>query len=392
MFAAKPKSKNRIALAFPMGLAFVERLMHGILDYAKERGGWSFTRLPELLSPSIDWLQHWPGDGAFVLITNPEDAAMAHRLSIPVVNLAGHLEASGLPTVTVDHHAIGILAAEHLLARRFQRFGYYGIRGKWYSQQRRLGFSETVGRAGGSCKVLEVRDLSLRPGKWVDQQEELARWLKSLVPPVGVMASTDLRAGMVLDACQRLGLRVPDDVAVIGVDNDPVACEFCVPPLSSVSRNDHEVGYEAARLLDRLIHDGPSAAGCLLIPPDGVVTRRSTRVLAIEDPEVAKVVKLMQSRLHEPFGVEAVLGHTAISRRRLEQRFRECLGRSPATFLNEQRVEKARKLLENEEKLPLTDIAAACGFSEPRRFRMVFQRITGQSPADYRKARANRNA
>ena len=389
MPSMKSTSKNRIALAFPMGLAFVERLMHGILDYAKERGGWSFTRLPELLSPSIDWLQHWPGDGAFILVTNPEDAAMAHLLSIPVVNLAGHLEASGLPTVTVDHHAIGILAAEHLLARRFQRFGYYGICGKWYSLQRRLGFSETVGRAGGSCKVLEVRDLSLRPGKWVDQQEELARWLKTLVPPVGVMASTDLRAGMVLDACQRLGLRVPEDIAVIGVDNDPVACEFCHPPLSSVSRNDREVGYQAARFLDGLIHGKVSKAESLLIPPDSVVQRKSSEVMAVEDPEVAAVVEAIRSRLHQPFGVEGILGNVSISRRRLEQRFRESLGRTPAVFLNEQRVERAKKLLAGKDRIALTTIAAACGFTELRRFRQVFQRVTGQSPADFRKQAFN---
>ena len=388
MSAVKPKL--RVALAFPMGLAFVERLMHGILDYAGEVGGWTFTRLPEMLSPSIDWLRDWPGDGAFVLITNPEDAAMAHRLSIPVVNLAGHLEASGLPAVTVDHHGIGVLAAEHLLARRFQRFGYYGIRGKWYSLQRRLGFTETVGQAGGSCKVLEVRDLSLRPGKWVDQQEELARWLKTLVPPVGIMASTDLRAGMLLDACQRLGLRVPEDVAVIGVDNDPVACEFSQPPLSSVSRSDREVGYQAARFLDGLIHGKVSRAESLLIPPDGVVQRKSTEIMAVEDPEVAAVVEAIQSRLHQPFGVEGILGNVAISRRRLEQRFRESLGRSPAVFLNEQRVERAKKLLAGPERTSLTDVAAACGFTELRRFRQVFQRIAGQSPADFRKQTENR--
>lgn len=382
--ANRMKSKLRVALAFPMGLAFVERLMQGILDYAREHGEWSFARLPEMLSPSIDWLRDWPGDGAFALITNQGDAERARHLPIPVVNLAGHLESVGVPSVTVDHRATGVQAAEHLLAQRFRRFGYYGIHGKWYSYQRRLGFTETVQRAGGVCEVLEVMDLERKPGEWVDQQDELVRWLKRLVPPVGVMASTDLRAGMVLDACERLGLRVPDDVAVIGVDNDPVACEFSVPPLSSVSRNDREVGYQAAQLLDGLIRGGRAPSGALRIAPNGVVARRSTEVLAIDDPEVAGVVERMLSMLHENFGIEAVLGHTSLSRRRLEQRFRQCLGRSPACFLNEQRVEKAKKLLEGDERISLTDIAASCGFAEPRRFRMVFQRVTGQSPVCYR--------
>lgn len=390
--ANRVKSKLRVALAFPMGLAFVERLMQGILEYAREHGEWSFARLPEMLSPSIEWLGDWPGDGAFALITNQGDAERARHLPIPMVNLAGHLESVGVPSVTVDHLATGVQAAEHLLAQRFRRFGYYGIHGKWYSHQRRLGFTETVRRAGGTCEILEVLDLERKPGEWVDQQDELIRWLKRLVPPVGVMASTDLRAGMVLDACERLGLRVPEDVAVIGVDNDPVACEFSVPPLSSVSRNDREVGYQAACLLERLMRGESPAVECLRIAPDRVIARRSTEVLAIEDPEVGKVVQLMRERLHEPFGVEALLGQTRISRRRLEQRFRDALGQSPAMFLNEQRVEKAKKLLEGDPSVSLTNIAASCGFSEPRRFRLVFQRLTGQSPIAYRSARSGEGA
>ena len=386
------KSKLRVALAFPMGLAFVERLMQGILGYAREHGDWSFARLPEMLSPSIGWLRDWPGDGAFVLITNAEDAELARDLPIPVVNLAGHLRELKVPSVTVDHRAIGVLAAEHLLERRFQRFGFYGVRGKAYSEQRREGFVETVERAGGTCEVLEVDTLEEQPIQWVDQLDELERWLRGLVPPVGVMASTDLRAGMVLDACHRLGLRVPEDVAVIGVDNDPVACEFRAPQLTSVSRNDYQVGHEAARLLDRLVHGGELPAGPLLIPPDGVVGRKSTEVLAIDDPEVAEVVGMIGERLHQPFGVEGVLGGLGISRRRLEQRFRQSLGCSPAVFLAEQRVERAKRLLASREQASLTDIAAACGFSELRRFREVFRRITGKSPADYRREEMARDA
>ena len=381
----REKSKLRVALAFPMGLAFVERLMQGILDYAKGHGDWSFARLPEMLSPSIGWLRDWPGDGAFVLVTNPEDAELARRLPSPVVNLAGHLNEVGVPSVTVDHRETGVVAAEHLLGRRFRRFGFYGIRGKLYSERRREGFVETVERAGGTCGVLEVDTLEVQPIQWVDQSDELERWLRGLVPPVGVMASTDLRAGMVLDACLRLGLRVPEDVAVIGVDNDPVACEFRAPQLTSVSRNDYQVGYEAAHMLDRLVHGGSPPSEPMLIRPDGVVVRKSTEVLAIDDPEVAEVVGMIGERLHQPFGVEGVLGGLGISRRRLEQRFRQSLGCSPAAFLNEQRVERAKRLLSDGELTSLTDIGAACGFSELRRFREVFRRITGKSPADFRR-------
>lgn len=381
----KRRQKVRIALAFPLGLAFIERLQQGILAYAQQHGGWILTRVPEMLSPSIDWLRHWPGDGALVLVTTRADARIAHKLRIPVVNLAGHLADAGVPTVMVDHCATGRLAAEHLLERRFQRFGFYGTRGKFYSEQRRDGFCRTVVDAGGHCDELEALDLASRQMRWTDQQDELERWLRKLQPPVGVMASTDLRADMVLDACARLGLRVPEDVAVLGVDNDPVACEFCHPPLSSVSRCDHEVGYQAAALLDRLVRGAHPPAKPLLIAPDGVVARRSTATLAIEDPHVAAAIQHIREHLHEPFGVERLTGQTPLSRRRLEHRFKSHLGSTPYALINELRVERAKQLLAGTEKRTLTQIAAACGFTELRRFRLVFRRVTGRTPRDYRR-------
>lgn len=379
------KSRKRVALAFPIGLAFIERLHHGILDYAREHGGWTFTRVPETLSPSIQWLRHWPGDGAIVLVTTPADARIARGLRIPVVNLAGHLAHAGVPTVMVDHAATGRLAAEHLLARRFQRFGFYGTRGKWYSEQRRQGFDETIQRVGGECAVLETTDLSHARSKWTDQEEELEEWLRKLQPPMGILASTDLRATMVLDACERAGLRVPEDAAVIGVDNDPVACEFSHPPLTSVSRNDRAVGYRAAELLDQLMRGAPAPNTPLLVPPDKVMSRRSTETLAIEDQHVAAAVAHVREHLHEPFGVERVAGRAPLSRRRLEHRFKRALGCTPYEFISRTRVDKARTLLASPQKQTLARIAALCGFSEPRRFRMVFQRLTGMTPAEYRR-------
>jgi len=344
-----------------------------------------FTRIPERLTPSFEWLRNWEGDGAFVLISNEADVRVARSLTMPVVNVGGYVKDVRVPTVTLDQQMVGRLAAEHLLSRRFRRFGYYGVRDLWYSEQRRIGFETALQAAGYRCSSIESTNLIRSPWDWRRVGGELARWLRSLQPPVGIMASWDLRAQILSEACAMIGLRVPENVAIIGVDNDPIACEFCIPQLSSVSRNDRELGRQAAKLLSQLLEGKRYSKLPILIPPDRVVARRSTDTLVIEDPQVAGVVQQIRDHLNEVFGVERILGLSPLSRRQLEQRFRRSVGSSPYAFLNELRVERAKTLLTDSHKRTLTGIASECGFSELRRFRAVFRRLTRLSPAEYRR-------
>lgn len=381
----KRKRVKHIALALPLDVVFVERLLPGILEFARDQGGWVFTRIPERLSPSFEWLRNWEGDGAFVLLGNETDVKVARALPMPIVNVGGYVQDVRVPTVTLDQQMVGRLAAEHLLSRRFRRFGYYGVRDIWYSEQRRIGFETALQAAGYSCSSIESTNLIRAPWDWRRVGGELARWLRSLQPPVGIMASWDLRAQILSEACAMIGLRVPEDVAIIGVDNDPIACEFCIPQLSSVSRNDRELGRQAAKLLSQLLEGKRYSKLPILIPPDRVVARRSTDTIVIEDPEVAGVVQQIRDHLNEVFGVERILGLSPLSRRQLEQRFRRSVGSSPYAFLNELRVERAKTLLTESHKRTLTRIASECGFSELRRFRAVFRRLTRLSPAEYRR-------
>lgn len=378
--------RKRVAFAFPTSLPFLDRVSRGILDYAQQHCHWTLTRVPEMISPSVGWLRYWPGNGAFALVENAADARVTRALPFPVVNLSADLADTGVPTVTVDCAATGRLAATHLLERNFRRFGFNGTRGLWFSEEPRDAFCEQIRHAGYAVDVLEMNDLFSPGSRWTNQEAMLDKWLRRFRSPFAIFTCSDLRAAMVNDACQRLGLRVPEDIALLGVDNDPVACELCQPPLSSVSRNDWKVGWEAAALLDRLIRgDSPPLPPVVRVPPDGVVARRSTDTLAVEDPQIALLTQYVRAHLGEPFGVERLLERSKMSRRLLERRFKECLGRNPYTFIIEERVNLARKLLAAPEQLTLTDVASACGFSELRRFRLTFQRIAGMPPAEFRR-------
>ena len=281
---------RQVAVLFPLARAHLTRLLRGITDYAEEHGHWSFHVNPELPNASVRVLDGWQGDGALDMVNRAAEAKVARNLGLPVVNLSAALKDAPLPRVTADNQAVGQLAAEHLLARGFRRFAYYGLRGVWYAQQRGRGFIETLKQHGAACATLED-NASLTKGRgWQGSRELLRNWLATLEPPVGLLAAHDYRAAMVIDSCKEVGLRVPDDVAVVGVNNETVICDFCSVPISSVSRNDWKVGHEAAALLDRLMLGRRTPAQQILVPPDRVVLRRSSDVLAIDDPMVETVV------------------------------------------------------------------------------------------------------
>ncbi len=377
---------RRVALAFPYGRAFVEKVVEGILAYARRETDWQIMRFPERLSPSLDWLQGWQGDGAFVIISTPEDARLARRLPFPVVNLTAYFPEPGVATVTADHREIGRLAARHLLERRFRKFGYYGSSDLFFSQLRRDGFVEAIEKQGGTCAVLEVPSIVATGRMWTRQQLQLEGWLRSLRPPVAIMASTDLRADMLLETCRRLNLRVPDQIAVIGVDNDPVIVDHAQPPLSSVARDDLRAGEHAASLLDGLMSGQRDSRAIVYVPPAGVFARQSTETVAVEDPELAGLVQYIRKNVAENFGVERLPPLLHCSRRTLENRFRAQLGASPADIIQRLRVDHARRLLEAGPRQPLSVVAQASGFSNARHLRLVFRRWQKQSPADYRRS------
>ena len=386
--------RRHVALAYPLAVPHMTTFVHGVMDYARQHGGWSLTTSPPSLIGAgeeiltLDNLRGWPGHGVFCVILNQADIRAARRLGIPVVNNGSTLpDPAGVPRVRPDHYAMGRLAAEHLLERGLRRLAYYGLKGFWFSELRCRGFVECAQRAGAVCDVLE-EPRKLGPGaNWEKRTRLLDRWLRQLQPPVGLLAVQDYRARAVMEECSRLGLRIPHDVAVIGMENDPTLCEFCRPTLSSVSRNAWQLGFESAAMLDRLMDGLPPSNDDVVVPPDGVVARQSTDTIAVEDPRLAAAVHFIHDHLGEPFGVDRVVEASSISRRQLETRFQRLLGSTPHDYLCQRRIERAKELLAVPGRIKLHNVVKACGFSSVERMRLVFKRLTGTTPLEYRQAR-----
>ena len=376
-----------------MAVPHLADLVEGVVDYSKAGANWTFTTspawsggFPETFAMSMKSLRGWHGDGAIAVLTQEQDISVARELNFPVVNLSGTMrDRCGAPRVMVDHEEIGCVAARHLLAKGFRHFAYYGAGDTYYGELRQIGFSRVLKEAGYNLDQVFHAPARTDPDMpWIETLDQLGEWLAGLPKPTALLAVNDYRACLVVEQCQRMGIRIPRQIALLGVDNDNVICEHCHPPLSSVARNGRQVGYQAALLLDTLIEGTTPPGSDILVPPGSVIQRDSTDIIAIENPHVAAAVQLIHDNLGRPYGINNLIRKLGISRRFLERHFREELDCTPHEYLTQRRIEKAKRLLERHGDLSIQQVATACGQSDPRNFRRSFRRLTGMLPSEYR--------
>jgi LacI family transcriptional regulator len=377
-----------VALLIETSREYARGLLRGVARYHQEHGPWSIFFEPHGLdAPPPPWLKNWQGDGILVRIDNRRMAEAILSTGIPAVDVRGAFHNLGLPFIGADNRPVGKLAFEHLLDCGLRHFAFCGTpRGENPNQDLRCDiFCELVEQAGHECRVYLGKGRRGRAGSWEQRQQQLARWLRSLPKPVGIMTCHDDRGHQVLEACRRAELAVPDEVAVIGVDNDPFLCNLCTPPLTSIDINPERIGYEAAAALAAIMKGGkPPTKPLLLGPPRGVAARQSTDMLAIEDVEVASAIRFVRENAVKGVTVQDVLSRASRSPSTLERRVKRLLGRTIKAEITRVKLSRARLLL-CETELPVSKIAVRCGFSEPRYFCEVFRAHEGLTATAYRK-------
>jgi LacI family transcriptional regulator len=386
--AARPSSPPRVALVIETSTSFGRKLLCGVAAYVRENGPWSvYFGERTAHDPVPHWLKAWKGNGIISRVASPEIREFIAGSDIPVVDLNEQMGDLGVPLISNDHEAIAAGAAAHLLQRGFTQFGYVGHAGLYWSDRRRDEFSHRLAQAGYPTHVFcdRIEDLrSLRQGAWELELDSIAAWVASLPRPVGIMTCDDFRGLQLLAACRIAGIAVPEQIAVIGVGADEIACELADPPLSSVLLNASRMGYEAARMLDRLMRGENAGADDVLIPPLDVIARQSTSVMAISDPVIAKAMQFIRERACDGINVEDVLTYMGMSRTALQDRFRKTLRRSMHDVVVEARMSRVKEFLV-ETNLSLEDIAARTGFTYPEYMSIMFKQRTGWTPARYRR-------
>jgi LacI family transcriptional regulator len=324
--------------------------------------------------------------GLIALVATSALTKALQALRRPLVNVGGVLADLPFPRVGVDHRQVGELAARHLRERGFRHFGFVGHPHHFYSTEREAGFRQGLASTSHSLACYHERPArSYRHrGRLLVLNEGLQRWLRGLSKPVGVFACHDVWALQVVEACRLTRLRVPDDVAVIGVDNDDLLCELGRPSLSSVVVPAERIGYEAAALLERLFERKRPPRKPLLIPPTGTVTRQSSDVLAGGDPDVTAAVRFIRDHGHQPISVDDVLRAVPVSRRSLERRFRALLERGLGEEIRRVNLERAKDLLATT-ALSIAEVAEQAGFASVHYLSRKFRKETGLTPTAYRR-------
>jgi len=365
-------------------LDFYRDILRGVKTFAVERPDWVFTPIaPE--SRAIELARPLRCDGYLAHVFTRPLAKVLLALRKPVVNVAGVLPELPLPRVVVDHAEVGRLAARHMLERGVRQFGFVGYSRHEFSVQRESGFREEVEASGYGVTTFHERTQSAQEptGLWIWNQP-LINWLGALPKPVGILASNDVQGAQVSEYCRQLRLLVPDQVAIVGVDDDDLLCELSRPSLSSIALPGERIGYEAALLLDKWLRGSLPRKTVVTLPPAGVVVRQSSDLLAVPDPYVSTAVRFIREHAHFEIHVKDVLREVAIARRALERRFRKWLQRSIADEIRRAHIERSKQLLLTTD-LPMASVASMAGLPDGRQLSILFRRATGITPSAFRR-------
>lgn len=374
-----PKRK-RIALLVETSLGSGREILRGISQYARQIDDWEIFHTPSGLGDAIpEWLESWQGDGVIARIRDEKMLNTLRRLNTPVVDVLG-VTSHEFPLVHVNDEMIAQRVARHFLGRDFNHFAFYGIRGEHWSERRETAFRmATKGGLTFACTHYHHR----KSEGAQDYFSELQRWLLKLPKPVAIMVCSDQLGFTLLEACRAANLTVPEQVAVVGVDNDLAICEVAKPHLSSVRGGNNQVGYEAAYLLNRLMSGDPPPPDPIIVRPNEVVTRESSDSRCISDPAVRAAVQFIREHLSDAITNDKIAKAAGISKTRLQIRFRDAVGMTLNNFLGERRLHRAENLIRSTD-LTFADIAECCGFRHHEYLGHVLKRKRGVTPKQLR--------
>jgi LacI family transcriptional regulator len=389
------KEKIKIAFAHNNITHNTEGLMAGISEYIRDKGNRQLIIWPDCSQKSLVFLKERGCKGAFVSIQTTIKAEELLRIGIPVIGVATIQNMLNLPFISANSKEVAQMACEYLLEKKFGNFAFFGLTQARWSAERLDHFSRYLAKKDYNVHVFKEKQVLLRNDLtpftrlWINTalntgQQKLIEWLKQLPKPVAILASCDIFACYLLNVAKESGFNIPDEIAILGVNNDNAICNICDPPLSSIAFNFKKAGYDAAKLLDKMIAGNETMQGqCVEIQPTHVETRGSTDIYAIDDSAIVEAMKYIRQNGHTPLQVDTIADHVCMSKRLLQMRFHDLIGKSVHDEIIQAHFEIAKTML-IETNLPIDEIAVHSGFHYTSNMRRAFIKITGMLPQKYR--------
>lgn len=377
---------HKVALIVETSKSYGRGILRGINRYVKEHKQWSICLEPRFAdsSPPI-WLRRWKGHGIIARLADQKIAQAVLRTGLPTINLGAQLPDIDLPCIESNPRSIAKIVARHFLERGLRNFGFCGekLAADDWSARVAAHFRSVLRHTGPNGHCVVERFFENRPRDWDKELAQLSTWIARLPKPIGIFAINDSIGMRVLEAAHLAGASVPEDVAVLGLENDELVCSMACPPLSSVSTNAEMIGYRAAELLDGLMNGEVPSRKITTVEPISIVTRQSTDIQAHVDEVVAKAVRFIRMWASEGINVDDVLREVDVSRSSLDRRFKAALGRTPHEEIVRAQLQTAMRLL-SETDLNLTQIAMKSGFKHAAYMGAVFKRELKMTAGQYR--------
>ena len=374
------KKQKRVMLALGW---YDYRLHQGIEKCAREHGWHLYANLAR--EKVIPW--GWAGDGVLAWLGAGEDLVeFVKAVRKPTVDFSLRRPELKYPRVLEDHAQAAQLVADHFLSRGFRHFLFYSDTDNWSYEERGRGFLHALKQAGHEATWLRWhQSAAFTAGRdeWKQKRKWLAAEMKRTPKPLAVFAANDQQAQDVLESCESVGISIPEQVAIVGTENYLPAPDTMRTPISSVDTNLETMGYRGAELLEQLMNGEPPPGEPIRIPAVGVVARKSSDILTIAHPGIARSLRHIWDHCHEPICVKDLVGIAAMSRRGLHMAFLQQLGRTPGEELQRVRMERAKQLL-NGSHHKIETVAGLCGYQSANSFCIAFKRVTGMSASQFR--------
>ena len=368
---------------------FPYRLLRGILAYSQETEPWMVYKMPPSykqeagIEEVVGWAKQHDVDVVIGQFEPWENVSLFDRSGIVVMAQDYISLFRGIPNITADYYSTGAMAAHRFLSLGFQNFAFFGYRGVCWSDGRCEGFRVEVENAGYADSFY-LYDHQQITNLWSYDMMKLSRWLLSLPKPVAIMACDDNQANLLIQSCNACAIKIPSEVAIVGVDNDEILCNMSIPTLSSINMDIERGGYEAARMAARMVREPSYRGEDIVIRPLNIISRTSSSVFATKDPEILKALQFIGANVDRKIGVSDVLRVVPLSRRLLEQRFLKATGNTIYRYISELRMGRFAELLLSS-NAPIADIAAMMDEPDTKSISRRFMAIKGCTPSEFRR-------